>query len=290
MQEQEGGLSRDLVPILRALEEGLRPEKPVTLFTSSETETSETSETAETTEDSGSDICCRVCLENTESERGWIDPCLCSGSQRWIHVECLEKWRLANTHPDSMTTCPTCCYEYQFRNIPTQDRCNDIVNSICLSVAHAKCCFIITNVIVFAILMLMATELFDPEGKFLTTLLPFVKITSHNSAPVMWFLTLISAISALYIGFFLLSLVAIKKKKLYLSWVFTGKSIPLSSQLLIMGFMTGVSYILNVFLMFGCVIFTCLLIVTDYIEFIGRLHVLNEQVVISCSANRSTTG
>lgn len=37
--------------------------------------------------------CCRICLQTEESDANpLISPCLCSGTMKYLHVECLQKW------------------------------------------------------------------------------------------------------------------------------------------------------------------------------------------------------
>ena len=55
---------------------------------------------------------CRVCFEedNTLQNR-LIKPCLCNGGQRYIHVQCLTKWRQRGERERKQ--CPTCLYKYK---------------------------------------------------------------------------------------------------------------------------------------------------------------------------------
>jgi len=57
-------------------------------------------------------MACRVCFEedNTPQNR-LIKPCLCNGGQRYIHVQCLNKWRQRGER--ARQQCPTCLYEYK---------------------------------------------------------------------------------------------------------------------------------------------------------------------------------
>lgn len=53
---------------------------------------------------------CRICLE---SEGNLFSPCLCKGSNAYIHEECLLKMREAN--PNHLSECPTCKYKYKIQ-------------------------------------------------------------------------------------------------------------------------------------------------------------------------------
>ena len=49
---------------------------------------------------------CRICLQSTD-EPYWA-PCKCKGSQRWVHVTCLQQFRRCNRR----INCPTCHGNY----------------------------------------------------------------------------------------------------------------------------------------------------------------------------------
>ncbi len=52
---------------------------------------------------------CRFCLE-TDAIENLLSPCLCSGSSKYVHNECLMRWY--NTVPARGTRCNTCLTEY----------------------------------------------------------------------------------------------------------------------------------------------------------------------------------
>ncbi|CAJ1368189.1 unnamed protein product [Effrenium voratum] len=73
------------------------------------------------TDESDTDRTCRYCLGGEEG--GFIDPCACSGGQRWVHLECLRRWQRSilvtqPTHPDlfaedrRMTHCTVCLQRF----------------------------------------------------------------------------------------------------------------------------------------------------------------------------------
>ena len=56
---------------------------------------------------------CRICLESEEEEKGeLISPCVCAGSQKYIHRSCLNRWRDGNRDGPAFTNCELCKYEY----------------------------------------------------------------------------------------------------------------------------------------------------------------------------------
>lgn len=56
------------------------------------------------------DLCCRICLESDE-RINLIAPCSCSGTQKWVHRECLNKWR-AMREDRAFSRCTECLTSY----------------------------------------------------------------------------------------------------------------------------------------------------------------------------------
>ena len=58
---------------------------------------------------------CRICLE--EDDKKYISPCLCKGSSKYIHIECLNQWRNMNIHNiEKKNSCEICKYKFKFKN------------------------------------------------------------------------------------------------------------------------------------------------------------------------------
>mmetsp|Transcript_506 Transcript_506/g.900 ORF Transcript_506/g.900 Transcript_506/m.900 type:complete len:329 (+) Transcript_506:278-1264(+) len=56
---------------------------------------------------------CRICLE--EGKRAdFIAPCSCAGSSKWVHRECLDRWRVIRPDHKAFSRCCECLEEYQF--------------------------------------------------------------------------------------------------------------------------------------------------------------------------------
>eukprot|EP00931_Biecheleriopsis_adriatica_P104421 TRINITY_DN79097_c0_g1_i1.p1 TRINITY_DN79097_c0_g1~~TRINITY_DN79097_c0_g1_i1.p1 ORF type:complete len:400 (+),score=52.60 TRINITY_DN79097_c0_g1_i1:67-1200(+) len=53
---------------------------------------------------------CRICLENGGPDL--IAPCLCSGTGKWVHRRCLDRWRADGSGPNRFTHCPNCQFAY----------------------------------------------------------------------------------------------------------------------------------------------------------------------------------
>jgi len=55
-----------------------------------------------------SSIICRICLESTSPE-DLISPCLCKGSQQWVHEQCLKLWLIKSEKDEKdLTACEVC--------------------------------------------------------------------------------------------------------------------------------------------------------------------------------------
>ncbi|KIJ45542.1 hypothetical protein M422DRAFT_29667 [Sphaerobolus stellatus SS14] len=60
---------------------------------------------------------CRICLAGTEEELTsgrLIRPCLCKGSMQYVHVKCLNQWRMSSGSKSAFYKCETCHYSYAF--------------------------------------------------------------------------------------------------------------------------------------------------------------------------------
>jgi len=56
---------------------------------------------------------CRICFENEPDD--FINPCLCDGTSKWIHRDCLNEWRETNRDGKAYTNCMECNYEYLYK-------------------------------------------------------------------------------------------------------------------------------------------------------------------------------
>lgn len=62
---------------------------------------------------------CRLCYTTGDiAENRLFSPCLCSGTQRYIHEQCLDEWRQAAHAQSNYFECPVCNYHYRLQRIP----------------------------------------------------------------------------------------------------------------------------------------------------------------------------
>jgi len=57
---------------------------------------------------------CRICFDDAEDESTGklITPCRCRGSMRYIHLNCLNRWREMSPGNKNYIQCPQCLYKY----------------------------------------------------------------------------------------------------------------------------------------------------------------------------------
>ncbi len=80
---------------------------------------------------------CRICFmgdEDRENLGRLISPCLCKGTSKWVHEECLSTWRRLSTNSDSYSRCNQCRYQYRIVKDKRYDR---MLNPLVLSAASA---------------------------------------------------------------------------------------------------------------------------------------------------------
>jgi len=54
---------------------------------------------------------CRICFDEDIPEN-FITPCLCRGTNKYVHEECLQNWRLMAENPENIIKCPSCNFNY----------------------------------------------------------------------------------------------------------------------------------------------------------------------------------
>ena len=53
---------------------------------------------------------CRICLDDTIDDE-LFSPCRCTGSSKYVHISCLNKWR--NEDLSNRNRCEICLYDYK---------------------------------------------------------------------------------------------------------------------------------------------------------------------------------
>ena len=78
---------------------------------------------------------CRICFENDNSEENpLLSPCRCSGTSKYVHLNCIQTWRRANINTQYLTKCRECREKYQKVDIERDrtDRLKNLTDKITL--------------------------------------------------------------------------------------------------------------------------------------------------------------
>ena len=71
---------------------------------------------------------CRFCFEGGEDFNPLIDPCNCIGSMKYVHVNCIRKWRAITTNEDWISRCQLCLTDYMvYLRWPKEDLPRDVL-------------------------------------------------------------------------------------------------------------------------------------------------------------------
>ena len=63
---------------------------------------------------------CRICLDDDCNRKDVIAPCNCSGSSKWVHRNCLDRWR--TTREDkAFSKCTECLFQYRLVCLSGED-------------------------------------------------------------------------------------------------------------------------------------------------------------------------
>ncbi|KAL2649444.1 hypothetical protein R1flu_017572 [Riccia fluitans] len=67
-------------------------------------------------QDKGNSACCRICLESESAGPGdeLISPCMCKGTQQFVHRSCLDHWRSVK-EGFAFSHCTTCKAQFHLR-------------------------------------------------------------------------------------------------------------------------------------------------------------------------------
>ena len=79
---------------------------------------------------------CRICFDEAhENGHGeLIAPCLCRGSMKYVHRDCLNSWRMSSTRENSFCICEQCNYRYKM--------VTNLIGKICSSEVTTSVCFV----------------------------------------------------------------------------------------------------------------------------------------------------
>lgn len=90
-------------------------------------------------EENESNPICRICLESGSKIKSLISPCLCSGSSKYIHEDCLSKWHqsIEVWTSDQFPKCELCKHKFEaifyFKKIVSKDKCTKVTKQLVFS-------------------------------------------------------------------------------------------------------------------------------------------------------------
>jgi len=122
---------------------------------------------------------CRFCLGSEGADL--IAPCQCSGSSKWVHRHCLDRWR-ATGGPCCFTHCPTCQFPYilELRHASTEFE-QRLRKRRCRLVRRTVKNFVLGALVLQALLCTLAALIYLIDQKhFLVRLMPFKSIDSED--------------------------------------------------------------------------------------------------------------
>jgi hypothetical protein len=59
------------------------------------------------------DDTCRFCFDGPESKNPLVSPCNCKGSMKYVHVQCIKKWRVNTINPEWHHKCQLCLSDFE---------------------------------------------------------------------------------------------------------------------------------------------------------------------------------
>ena len=59
------------------------------------------------------DDACRFCFDGPDTNNPLVNPCKCIGSMKYVHVQCIKKWRLNTTNPEWRYKCQLCLSDFE---------------------------------------------------------------------------------------------------------------------------------------------------------------------------------
>ena len=133
---------------------------------------------------------CKICLDE---EGEMISPCICRGTQRWVHRECLEMWRNRH-HPLSPQHrfCMDCRAPYFGQDISYPDDVrimfheNSTVTTGVISMITVLwfVSVMLTNVLWFAMILLMPAKMYD--GLWIPTSVTVIISSCNSFNPILF--------------------------------------------------------------------------------------------------------
>lgn len=137
---------------------------------------------------------CRICFDSANSE-DMISPCLCRGSSKYVHRECLNLWFNLSDNPNAISNCSECKFNY-YKMIPIMIPMNRII----VFIANFRFLALILHQLLILIIYYMLELFYTFEYK-ITTGIPYYFLYINNyfvSSCICLLLGIITNIILLY--------------------------------------------------------------------------------------------
>lgn len=120
-------------------------------------------------ENSEANQICRVCFESGSKFKRLISPCMCSGSLKYIHEDCLNKWleSIEIWTSDQFPKCELCKYKFEaifyFKKVVSKDQCTKVTKHLLFSAVILLFLSAAVSVTIFTIVQ--AIKKYDDQKK-----------------------------------------------------------------------------------------------------------------------------
>ncbi|KAK9719442.1 hypothetical protein K7432_004778 [Basidiobolus ranarum] len=155
---------------------------------------------------------CRICYGGLDDEPSFgklISPCKCKGTMKYVHLQCLNSWRLASGGK-SFFECDSCHYKYNFqRTTMAKAATNPLVLTLCSLLVFVFIIFLAGFPVKLALRSceLEDFEVWDEDNPNITyeDLAPFLSMTNIDLIHMMLGLIMVGVVGFLH---FLVSTIA----------------------------------------------------------------------------------
>ena len=167
---------------------------------------------------------CRICLDE-DNEENLIAPCLCNGTSKYVHFECIEEWRVNNPNQEAQEKCMECNAPYKLVNKYPKETFFINFKTDCFIKNFLRPYIFILPSIIFLIPIDMADNY---QSLRLLDSIYFNNITSivinNNFYYAVYYYTLASSLA--YVNVYLLGIILyvknVKRKLKYFLYAFPG--------------------------------------------------------------------
>lgn len=161
------------------------------------------------------EIVCRFCLLETESVQDpFITPCACIGSVKYVHTNCLKKWRRLTTCEAHKTFCQICHTGYNLPRLWPLEKVPVFVSPYWWHLINPG--FIIAGIYYFHLMYIMAVQPASTPASIMTPQSITHKISDPKS--LYFFQFELAAISSVYLFIYTLLLLYVKNHSLYFTY------------------------------------------------------------------------